>query len=83
MDQDVGFIKSVSDEIDGLIKVLSHVKSLMIFAWDVELEGNLSFGMVEENAFGGSENSLDAEFWMDKEVLLRVGRFSAASRLPT
>jgi hypothetical protein len=47
------------------------------------LERNLGFGMVEENAFGGSENSLDAEFWMDKEVLLRVGRFSAASRLPT
>ncbi len=83
MDQDVGFIKSVSDEIDGLIKVLSHVKSLMIFTWNVELERNLGFGMVEENAFGGSENSLDAEFWMDKEVLLRVGRFSAASRLPT
>lgn len=61
MDQDVGFIKSVSDEIDGLIKVLRHIKSLMIFAWNVELERNLGFGMVEENAFGGSENSLDAE----------------------
>jgi hypothetical protein len=62
MDQNIGFLESVSDKIDGLIKILAHVKSLMVFAWNVQLEKNLSFGMVEEDALGCSEDSLDAEF---------------------
>lgn len=78
MHQDVGFFEGVSDKIDGLIKVLAHVKSLMVLSWNVELEWDLGFGVVEKDAFGSSEDGLDAKFWMEKWVLLRVCIFSAA-----
>jgi hypothetical protein len=34
----------------------------MVFAWNVQLEGNLGFWMIEEDALGRSEDSLDTKF---------------------
>lgn len=52
VNDDVGSLEAIIDEIGGLMEKLPDVTRLMVIDWNVEEVGNLSPGVAEVNSFG-------------------------------
>lgn len=63
----VGLFETVLDELDALLEVLGQVESLMVFAWDVFVEGDVGSGVVETGSTRSSQHRLDSEFWVREQ----------------
>jgi hypothetical protein len=78
----VGLFAGLVDEVGGGVEVQTEIVVLVVLARDVERVGDVLFGVADVDVFAGGEERGDVVLWVVGEVLLRVCRFYAASRLP-